>query len=184
LGSKRPTFSSLPEDNRPKSKPRRPYARAAPCKTTVSASLLSTTAWGSGGEPASGRGCAFGDGRGSQTTSLSSGPIDPPRHVLGSVPSSVVVRTNRVVLDDADHPIPVRADWIGRAACAGVDSALFFPSKGEASDAAKALCAGCSVKTECLTFALEHDCQGVWGGTTQRERARLRRPPRLRKGRQ
>jgi WhiB family redox-sensing transcriptional regulator len=86
-----------------------------------------------------------------------------------------VVPQNPVVLDDRDRAIPARANWIAQAACAGVDPDLFFPSKGEASDAAKALCAGCPVKGECLAFALDHHCQGIWGGTSERERARLRR---------
>jgi WhiB family redox-sensing transcriptional regulator len=81
------------------------------------------------------------------------------------------------VADNTAQATPTRKHWISRAACAGVDSSLFFPAKGENLDAAMAICAGCPVKTECLTFALEHDCQGIWGGTTARERARLRRQP-------
>src|SRR5947208_1093286 len=77
-----------------------------------------------------------------------------------------------------------RAHWIGRAACAGVDSALFFPAKGENVDAPMAICSRGPVKIECLALALEHDCQGIWGGTTRRERARLRRPGRLLQGQQ
>src|SRR5947209_6382070 len=95
-----------------------------------------------------------------QTTSIRR-PENPPCCVSRCVPSSVVVPPNQVVLDDADHTIPARADWIGQAACAGVDSTLFFPAKGENIDAAMALCAGCPVKLECLAFALEHDCQGI-----------------------
>lgn len=41
--------------------------------------------------------------------------------------------------------------------------------------AAKAVCAGCPLKTECLIFALKTGQQGIWGGTTENERKSLRR---------
>jgi WhiB family redox-sensing transcriptional regulator len=76
--------------------------------------------------------------------------------------------------------------WQPRGACRNVEPDLFFPlSAAQASAdriaAAKAVCAGCPVRRECLSFALstrqEH---GIWGGRTEQERARLRRriPPR------
>jgi hypothetical protein len=37
---------------------------------------------------------------------------------------------------------------------------------------AKALCSGCPVATQCLTYALDNnEMWGVWGGTTANERA-------------
>ncbi len=78
--------------------------------------------------------------------------------------------------------------WFTRAACRDVDRRLFFEPEGEAAKprarrvrAAKAVCAQCPVRRECLMFALaapEH--YGVWGGLTARERAALtrRRVPR------
>jgi WhiB family redox-sensing transcriptional regulator len=39
---------------------------------------------------------------------------------------------------------------------------------------AKAVCAGCPVRSACLVFALERDLEGVWGGTTEDERRALR----------
>jgi WhiB family transcriptional regulator, redox-sensing transcriptional regulator len=69
------------------------------------------------------------------------------------------------------------ASWRGRAACLGADPDLFFPEGDDPrSDAeAKAICAGCQVRTPCLEFAgteLEH---GIWGGLTEDERAADRR---------
>lgn len=71
--------------------------------------------------------------------------------------------------------------WRDRAACRGSDPELFFPvgASGVALDeieAAKALCGSCVVKAECLQFALERNQEaGIWGGTSEDERRRLRR---------
>jgi len=41
---------------------------------------------------------------------------------------------------------------------------------------AKTLCSTCTFRTECLQIALdEPELQGIWGGTTPRERLALRR---------
>lgn len=61
------------------------------------------------------------------------------------------------------------------AACAGVDPDLFFPERGEAVDAAKAICAQCSHRVECLEAALDAgEVDGVWGGESARTRRALR----------
>lgn len=65
------------------------------------------------------------------------------------------------------------------AACTRVDPDLFFPAsyaKGNRRtiEAAKALCRGCMVRSDCLEIALsageEH---GIWGGLTPDERTRI-----------
>lgn len=68
--------------------------------------------------------------------------------------------------------------WHERANCLGVDPNLFFTARGENAEMvqAKAVCAGCAVRIECLEFALGHrEKYGVWGGLSERERRRLRR---------
>ncbi|MDQ4068489.1 MAG: WhiB family transcriptional regulator [Actinomycetota bacterium] len=71
--------------------------------------------------------------------------------------------------------------WRRQAACHGCDVELFFPVgvTGLAVDqiaAAKAVCAECPVRAECLDFALVTNQEaGVWGGATEEERRRLRR---------
>lgn len=71
--------------------------------------------------------------------------------------------------------------WKARGACQGADADLFFPA-GAAGDAiatieaAKAVCATCPVKEPCLQFAFETNQEaGIWGGTDEAERRRLRR---------
>ncbi|MSV51451.1 MAG: WhiB family transcriptional regulator, partial [Actinobacteria bacterium] len=48
-----------------------------------------------------------------------------------------------------------------------------------AQNRVKAICLGCTVRTECLADALDNNVEfGVWGGMTERERrALLRRRP-------
>ena len=72
-------------------------------------------------------------------------------------------------------------DWRSLGACVSADPDLFFPisSTGPAIsqiEQAKAICADCQVKQQCLDFALStHQVDGVWGGTNAEERQLLRR---------
>lgn len=66
--------------------------------------------------------------------------------------------------------------WQDDALCREVDGDLFFPTEGREHLAeAKRLCAGCPVRTQCLTFALEgNERFGVWGGLSTKERDALK----------
>jgi hypothetical protein len=72
-------------------------------------------------------------------------------------------------------------DWRSRAACRGVEPELFFPVAESGPQwaaqvaEAKAVCAGCPVRAECLAFALERLPYGIAGGLTAEERAVARR---------
>jgi WhiB family transcriptional regulator, redox-sensing transcriptional regulator len=72
--------------------------------------------------------------------------------------------------------------WRSLAACRSADPDLFFrisssgPSIAQVAQA-KAICAGCQVRRECLAFALRtHQVHGVWGGLSEQERYPLRSP--------
>lgn len=66
-------------------------------------------------------------------------------------------------------------NWMDRARCKGMDNEIFFPSRGEGVDAARAICAECDVVDECLAFALRTNQEvGVWGGKSIRERDAMR----------
>lgn len=82
-----------------------------------------------------------------------------------------------------DRPLPLKDMWQDHAACAGMDTNLFFRPEGEGRGgrkgvvgeadrirSAKKICAGCPVRAECLEFAIENECYGIWGGTDTRER--------------
>lgn len=68
-------------------------------------------------------------------------------------------------------------DWQQNALCRSHDPELFFANDtGRQTLDARRICLGCDVRNECLSYALTHNEQfGVWGGTTQDERAQLRR---------
>ena len=79
-----------------------------------------------------------------------------------------------------DDLIPARPAWMAKAACRGVDAATFFPSRGEPTDAARALCAGCPARGPCLAYALDDETlEGVWAGTSKQQRRGMRREAKL-----
>lgn len=66
--------------------------------------------------------------------------------------------------------------WQEQALCAQTDPEAFFPEKGGSTREAKKVCQECTVKTECLTYALGNDERfGIWGGLSERERRKLKR---------
>jgi WhiB family redox-sensing transcriptional regulator len=72
------------------------------------------------------------------------------------------------------HDAGSRDTWRQAAACRGYPAATFYPETVEQIAAAKQICAGCKVQPRCLEAALRnHETHGVWGGMTERERARL-----------
>ena len=65
--------------------------------------------------------------------------------------------------------------WIAQGACVGTPTVLFFPERGGDVLPAKAICAHCTVRDDCLRYALEdRDTVGIWGGTSGRERRAIR----------
>lgn len=76
-----------------------------------------------------------------------------------------------------------RTGWMADALCAEpahVDLP-WFPRRGQPiDDRCLAVCADCAVRDACLDHAVEHLIdEGVWGGTSPRERRRIRRRRRL-----
>ena len=66
--------------------------------------------------------------------------------------------------------------WRLRANCMGVDPDMFFPERGASMQEAKEVCRGCPVREDCLEFAITHNEKfGIWCGTSERERRRIRR---------
>ena len=80
-----------------------------------------------------------------------------------------------------DGPVDPSERWTARGACRSASPELFFPNGTtglavEDIQAAKAICASCPVRPQCLRFAVETGQDfGIWGGTTEDERRELRR---------
>jgi len=76
---------------------------------------------------------------------------------------------------------PRSTDWHNDAACREVGLEMFFDMDQLSAQAAqaKAICADCPVRAQCLEWALSFDYiddeYGIFGGTGPAERRRLRR---------
>lgn len=69
-----------------------------------------------------------------------------------------------------------RPAWMADAACAEHPELQFVSGRGQSTEPLKAVCRGCLVRRECLDYALGDDgLQGVWGGTSTKERSEYRR---------
>ena len=79
-----------------------------------------------------------------------------------------------------------RPHWQRQASCRGADTDPWFPMAGGPNNTAKAVCEACPVRCACLEYAIASSrvLQGIWAGTTEEERAPMRRahsqcPPNL-----
>jgi WhiB family redox-sensing transcriptional regulator len=94
------------------------------------------------------------------TRRLPSGPVIVP-------PAQVIVAP-----DD-----PAELEWQDKALCAEVDPEIFYPEKGGSVRDPKRICGLCEVREPCLDYALTHEDAGrfgIWGGTSERERRRIK----------
>jgi WhiB family transcriptional regulator, redox-sensing transcriptional regulator len=74
----------------------------------------------------------------------------------------------------------IPGQWAERVLCAQADPDVWYPEHHALIARAKRICAACPVRAECLEYALSGAgtwrgiTTGIWGGTTPRERSRLR----------
>jgi WhiB family redox-sensing transcriptional regulator len=74
-----------------------------------------------------------------------------------------------------------RPAWMARGLCRGQVTDLWFPSQGGDLETPKAICELCPVLAECRAYALARPAlMGIWGGTSDRERMRMRKARNLR----
>ena len=85
------------------------------------------------------------------------------------------------MLDDLYTNMPIFSDE-GAPVCAETDPDLFFPMdvrygiRYQDEAAAKKLCGTCPYVQRCLLYAMKNpDVMGIWGGTTEKDRAKLAR---------
>jgi WhiB family redox-sensing transcriptional regulator len=60
------------------------------------------------------------------------------------------------------------------AACAGLDTEIFYPNTAAELAAAKSICAACPVLTLCAKWGVERVNDGVLGGLSEKERFLIR----------
>jgi WhiB family redox-sensing transcriptional regulator len=63
--------------------------------------------------------------------------------------------------------------WATEAMCKDMDTNIFYDAIE--IPLLRAICGGCSVRTECLDYAVRNLEYGFWGGTTPDERQKIRR---------
>ena len=73
--------------------------------------------------------------------------------------------------------LPEAPSWFAEAACYGSDIDYVEPGGKDAVRAALALCEGCPVRAACAEAGASEP-YGIWGGMTERERARARQDDR------
>lgn len=66
--------------------------------------------------------------------------------------------------------------WMRDGACLEHPELSWFPERGMPTAPAKAVCASCLVRDECLAYALDNPLMhGIWGATSDRERRAMKR---------
>jgi len=75
-----------------------------------------------------------------------------------------------------DYSLYSETEWRLKAACRTEKTSIFFGSpKSEDIVLAKSVCGNCPVNHYCLFSALQYQYYGVWGNTTEEERAYVTR---------
>lgn len=67
----------------------------------------------------------------------------------------------------------------GSQLCTQADPEIFHPARSERALDAKAVCTGCPWLEECREWAIWHDVEGIWGGTSHQWRQRQRQRRKL-----
>lgn len=74
-----------------------------------------------------------------------------------------------------------RQPWRSKAKCKSLShneaDSIFFVVKGGSTTKAEKFCEDCPVSLQCLAFAVIHDEDGIWAGTSPRERREIRKDP-------
>ncbi len=72
--------------------------------------------------------------------------------------------------------LPTELAWQLDANCIGEDPDLFFPERGDDISEVKRICKACTVREECLDYALSHSItHGIWGGEAYKRRSQIKR---------
>jgi WhiB family redox-sensing transcriptional regulator len=74
-------------------------------------------------------------------------------------------------------PAAAIGPWVAEGRCTEVDPELWWPGPNDRGREARAVCAVCEVRVQCLAYgvARARDEWGIWGGCDRRQRLRLLR---------
>jgi len=64
--------------------------------------------------------------------------------------------------------------WMDDGLCRETDPDLFQPDNYSQSQQARKVCEACPVKDPCLEHAVRTKADGIWGGTTRKERQAMK----------
>lgn len=81
-----------------------------------------------------------------------------------------------MIADDFPESAPKpMGDWVERANCLGLPTAMFFPERGVNAAPARDVCSRCVVRQECLDYALTPPMEsfGIWGGVGRDKRQQM-----------
>jgi WhiB family transcriptional regulator, redox-sensing transcriptional regulator len=102
--------------------------------------------------------------------------LDPPMEIRSPASSALAQPVWIGLPLQQDFDDEGELGWQTDALCAQTDPEAFFPEKGGSTRDAKKVCGACSVRSQCLEYALANDERfGIWGGLSERERRRLRK---------
>lgn len=97
--------------------------------------------------------------------------VDNKASNLGAIINTKLSPTLPEIEDDQSE-----TGWMSKAVCRGMEVSIFFPEDGGGVTRAKQICKDCPVAKKCLEYALVHRIDaGIWGGTSERERRRIRK---------
>ena len=98
--------------------------------------------------------------------------VDPPRWL--ALPRPGTNTEERMMHPVSHNLLPV---WMDDALCTQFHGCSWFPEVGESGRAAKAVCAQCPVRLQCLRLAVDSPVvlEGIWGGLSERQRRKLRK---------
>ena len=73
--------------------------------------------------------------------------------------------------------MPDLQSWRSQGLCVGLTpkeaDRIFFIGRGQSSKQAEIFCSNCSVKSNCIEFALLYKEEGIWAGTKKEDRESL-----------